>query len=298
MNFVSWEISVIAFLPALFLCGFIYYKDRIEKEPLPLLLLLFGLGAAAYLPTLAAEKAVLAGVDALFASSMSFSADGMLVYSSSIAMIFHKLLSSFVGIALLETAVKLAILYFTTSKSRHFNYMFDGIVYSVFVSIGFAAVENIRFAWINGWETLVLRSLASIPCHLIVGIIMGYFYTTWNAYRKAVQLEQACLKRGVISEARLKTSTRWLVLSGLFPLLTAGIYTVGGSIHSTVVDTLFYFVVFFLYGISFLGVDKFSDEDRSASAFARKTVHRLHPETNAKTWEAADSAVNTEEENK
>lgn len=298
MNFVSWEISVIAFLPALFLCGFIYYKDRIEKEPVTLLLLLFGLGAVAYLPTLAAEKAVLAGIDMLFESSMDFSADGMVRYSSTGSMLGHTLLSSFVGIALPETAVKLAILVLVTSKSRHFNYMFDGIVYSVFVSLGFAAVENIRFAWMNGWETLVLRSLASIPCHLIVGIIMGYFYTTWNAYRKAVQLEQSYVKRGVISEVRLKTSARWLLLSGLLPFFTAGIYTIAGSIHSTVVDTLFYFVVFFLYGISFLGVDKFSDEDRSANAFARKTVHSLHPETDAETWKAADGAVNTEGENK
>ena len=105
MNFVSWEISVIAFLPALFLCGFIYYKDRIEKEPVTLLLLLFGLGAAAYLPTLAAEKAVLAGIDMLFESSMDFSADGMVRYSSTGSMLGHTLLSSFVGIALPETAV-------------------------------------------------------------------------------------------------------------------------------------------------------------------------------------------------
>ena len=39
-----------ALLPAIALCSYIFAKDRVEKEPIGLLLLLFGLGAVSCYP--------------------------------------------------------------------------------------------------------------------------------------------------------------------------------------------------------------------------------------------------------
>ena len=52
------EISVITLLPYLMLCYFVYKKDKVEKEPFLLLLLLFFVGAAVALPTVWCERAL------------------------------------------------------------------------------------------------------------------------------------------------------------------------------------------------------------------------------------------------
>ena len=56
MNHFSFELSLIAVLPALLLCGFIFFKDRIEREPLGLLAILFGAGAISYIPSTLLES--------------------------------------------------------------------------------------------------------------------------------------------------------------------------------------------------------------------------------------------------
>lgn len=292
MGFVSWEISVIAFLPALFLCGFIYYKDKIEKEPIGLLLLLFGLGAAVYLPTMILEKAILGGVDTLFRWNISFSADGVRTYASEAVSFLHILIGSFFGVALVEVPVKWVILFFCTKKNRHFNYLFDGIVYSVFVSLGFAAAENLRFAWTNGWDMLVLRSIASVPGHLLVGIVMGYFYTLWNAYRKAKSFEESGIEKGVIKEAKIKKPNGYLILSILVPFTVAGAYMTAASVDSEFVNALFYFAVFCLYGFSFISVERMASKDRSASRFSMRLLKEKHPEA----AEALMTALNGEKD--
>ena len=296
MSFVSWEIALIALLPAIILCGYIYCKDRIEKEPIGLLLLLFGLGAIAYIPTLMLEKVVLGAIDGLFENKITFSADGVMRYSSYGVMILHKFLNAFIGFAFLEIGVKWSILFFSTRKNKNFNYLFDGIVYSVFISLGFAAVENIRFAWINGWEMLVLRSLASIPCHLIAGIIMGYFYTLWNAYEKAKQMEESYVVQGVVSEERLKTPVTKLVLSMVIPMIVNGIYIFAGAIDSRIINSIFYFVVFFMYGVTFVGVEKIAAKDKSSIKFSRKILQDKHPEIEPLAWTSMDAEKGREGE--
>jgi RsiW-degrading membrane proteinase PrsW (M82 family) len=60
-------------------------------------------------------------------------------------------------------------------RSRHFNEKFDGIVYAVFVSLGFAAVENILYVFQEGVTTGFLRAVTAVPAHAIFGIVMGYY---------------------------------------------------------------------------------------------------------------------------
>jgi len=278
MNFISWEISAISLLPAIALCIYIYLKDKIEKEPIGLLLLLFGLGAVSYIPTLQLEKVIMGLIDGLFKNEISFSADGLLRYSSEGAMVLHKFLCAFTAIAITEICVKWGILFIGTRNNKHFNYLFDGIVYSVFISLGFAAAENIRYAWINGWDTLVLRALSSIPCHLITGIIMGYFYTIWNSYKKAKHMEESCISQGTLKEEKIKSPVSKLVLSVVIPFAVTGIYAFAASIDSRIINTVFYFIIFFMYGISFVGVEKIASKDKSSDKFSMKILREHHPE--------------------
>ena len=64
--------------------------------------------------------------------------------------------------------------YFAQAR-KAFNEPFDGIVYAVMVSMGFAATENIVYVFESGFETALLRAITAIPAHATFGILMGYF---------------------------------------------------------------------------------------------------------------------------
>ena len=69
-------------------------------------------------------------------------------------------------------------------KNVEFNEKFDGIVYATFVSLGFAAVENILYVIDNGVSTGIMRAITAVPAHAIFGICMGYFFGMAKFYPK------------------------------------------------------------------------------------------------------------------
>lgn len=64
---------------------------------------------------------------------------------------------------------------FYAQKNNEFNEPFDGIVYAVMVSMGFAALENILYTFQYGFGVGVTRVFTAVPAHATFGIIMGYF---------------------------------------------------------------------------------------------------------------------------
>ena len=49
-------------------------------------------------------------------------------------------------------------------------------MYSVFVSLGFATLENIMYVFEGGIGTALLRAVLSVPGHVFFGVFMGYYY--------------------------------------------------------------------------------------------------------------------------
>jgi RsiW-degrading membrane proteinase PrsW (M82 family) len=49
----------------------------------------------------------------------------------------------------------------------------NGLVYGLAASLGFAAVENVLYAFLGGVPFILMRSLTAIPMHAALGIIMG-----------------------------------------------------------------------------------------------------------------------------
>ena len=177
MNHFNFELSLIAVLPALLLCGYVFYKDRIEKEPVGLLALLFGVGAAAYIPARLLQEVVLCGIDAAFAKQMTYSAEGILTYATDGAQWLHLTLCALIGYSLTHIVVKWLALFLVTRRNKHFNYLFDGVVYATFLSLGFALAEVLHFAINNNAELTLVKFITCVPFNLFVGILMGYFYT-------------------------------------------------------------------------------------------------------------------------
>ncbi len=149
-----------AVLPAAFLLYRVYKMDTIEKEPWAILRKLLLWGALSGIPAALVES-LLTGV---FQNLLQ---EGTLLYN----FVF-----GFVVAALVEESFKFFFLYKFTFKSPHFNYRFDGVVYAVFVSMGFAILENILYVFQGGMGVALSRALLALPLHAACGVYMGIAY--------------------------------------------------------------------------------------------------------------------------
>ena len=285
MNHFSFELSLLAVIPALILCGYVFYKDRIEKEPIGLLALLFGIGAVAYVPVYFAQDLIVGWIDSLFASKVEFSAEGMMSYASAGAEFAHNILCALVGFSLIQICLKWVLLFFVTRKNKHFNYLFDGIVYSVFLSLGFAVAENIFFVVQNDVDLILPKLLTSVPCHLFVGVLMGYYYTMWHTRFVANGIEEDMLNAGVVEKDNIRSSAIWLVSSFVVPLLLNALYIFAGTIKNDTVTIIFYLAVFALYAMSFVLIDMIAARDANSKRYLCRLIAKGHPDLSKDTIE-------------
>ncbi len=80
-------------------------------------------------------------------------------------------------VALIEEFSKFIFVRWVLYPNKHFNEPFDGIVYAVSVSLGFAGLENILYVMNsdNGVAVGVLRMFTAVPAHATFAVLMGYF---------------------------------------------------------------------------------------------------------------------------
>ncbi|MBQ8683863.1 MAG: PrsW family intramembrane metalloprotease [Clostridia bacterium] len=277
MKYASLEISLLALVPAVLLCVYIYKKDRVEKEPWWLLGLLFLVGGALYIPTLLGEGRVTGWFDTLFAAYRNHDMMGVVVFDSPWMEALHGGLCAFLGVGLVEEFAKWAVLIVLTYRSKHFNSLFDGVVYATFVALGFAAVENIRYAWITGWDTLLLRAMTSVPGHLFFGIVMGYCYTMWNKCATANDLEKPLFLSGAVTRRRYRGAWLWLAAALAIPALVHGLYMFACSYRTPVGEAGFYLLMVVLYVLCFTQVNRLSDADGAVLGAARASLRKVHP---------------------
>ena len=156
---MSRILIIIAVLPALILLGFIYMRDRKEKPPVKLMVLLLALGAGTIIPAAIAEF-----IGQLIVAQTDTDHQTML------------LVLCFLVIGIVEELGKYLVTVCTTWKSREFQHSYDGVIYMVCASLGFAILENILYVASGGIGTGILRAFTAIPLHCTVGVIMGALY--------------------------------------------------------------------------------------------------------------------------
>lgn len=156
---MSRILIIIAVLPALILLGFIYMRDRKEKPPAKLMVLLLALGAGTIIPVVIAEF-----IGQLIVTQTDTDHQTML------------LVLCFLVIGIVEELGKYLVTVCTTWKSREFQHSYDGVIYMVCASLGFAILENILYVASGGIGTGILRAFTAIPLHCTVGVIMGALY--------------------------------------------------------------------------------------------------------------------------
>jgi len=148
----------LALAPVSFFFTLIYLKDRIEREPLGWLVFSFVIGILTVLPAALVQHAVGITPDQIFEmQGIEFT-----IY------IFTVIAASE------ETAKYLALRYLIYPRSV-FNERYDGIMYGVSISLGFAAIENVLYVFVFGNHIAWVRMLSAIPLHCLTGIFMGYF---------------------------------------------------------------------------------------------------------------------------
>lgn len=265
-----------ALLPALGLCIYIFIKDRVEKEPIGLLILLLVLGAASCLPAAIIEGVFIGIIDSVFAPFMVNVEDvGVMHY------VYH-LVYNVLGVALVEEGLKFLILVMVTRKNKHFNSLFDGIIYAVFVSLGFAALENVLYVLENGWINAIMRGIMSVPGHMFFAVMMGYYYSLWHMKVKAAAIEKDLKEHDRIPRNTPGfTSGKERLLCLVVPICFHGFYNFCCSVNSLVATlTLFGFVIF-MYIYCFGKVRKMSKYDTNDVRYAGAMVLLKYPQLRA-----------------
>ena len=154
-----------ALIPPIFLVIKIYQMDKIEKEPVGLIVRLLIFGALTCIPAAFIET---------FGERIisSFLTQGSMLYY---------LVEAFLVVAWAEEGVKHFVLKRLTWRHPAFDYHFDAVVYATAASLGFAALENVMYVMgvgsvSEGLSVAASRGLLSIPGHCIFGIFMGVYY--------------------------------------------------------------------------------------------------------------------------
>ena len=167
---MSWLMILVAVVPPVIIMLLIYAKDKHEKEPPGLLFKCALFGAISVLFSLLLEQFTMAVIP-----KITFSSSSVLYY----------FVLAFVGVAAVEETGKYLALRLATWRNPNFNYTFDGIVYSVYASLGFALVENIVYVINHGLQTGLMRAITAIPGHASFGVYMGFFYGYAKFYEVA-----------------------------------------------------------------------------------------------------------------
>jgi protease PrsW len=147
----------LALAPGIFICLFIYFKDRYKREPISLLLWAFVLGMLSTLPAVAMQMAY---------NNLSLPESGTMA-----AVAFF----AFCVVGFSEEISKFLMLRLFLFSRKAFDDPFDGIVYAVMVGMGFATLENVLYVMQHGLATGIMRMFLSVPAHGTFAVLMGYF---------------------------------------------------------------------------------------------------------------------------
>ena len=226
---LSYKLLLVAaaVIPAAVLMVKAYRSDRLEKESPALMWSLTKSGILSALIALVAER--LLGLLLNLAIPQSSGLYNVLLY--------------FGVVAVSEESAKYFVLRRRTWSSPEFNCQYDGVVYAVFISLGFALWENISYVLHYGLQTAIVRALTAIPGHACFGVFMGVFYGLAKRY-----------------ERNGRKSKSFRVLAVVVPAALHGTYDYIASVDTSI----WYFVGFVavLFVAAYTLVGKLSKKDR------------------------------------
>lgn len=156
---MNLQLLLCAVAPVLTIIIYIYVQDKYEKEPVGLLIASFFLG----------------GIVSVLIVTGLYLVTGQFIPITDQYSVWQQFIQAFVVVALSEEFSKYVIVKYFAQPRKAFNEPYDGIIYAVMVSMGFACTENILYVLQGGFETALLRAFTAVPAHATFGILMGYY---------------------------------------------------------------------------------------------------------------------------
>lgn len=180
-----------AIAPGVALLSYFYLRDKYETEPIHMVIKTFIFGLLLVFPIFVFQKALLDEYD--------FGAAG----------------KAFLIAGTIEEFFKWFVVYHMAYKHVEFDEPYDGIIYSVSVSLGFATLENFFYLKEYGLDNALLRALLPVSGHALFAVTMGYY-----------------LGKGKFKKKR-NVKVKYLLFSLALPILLHGTYDyiilIGGS---------------------------------------------------------------------
>lgn len=234
------NLMAIAIIPGLLILGYVYGKDKVEKEPLSMIIKIVFFGAASCLVAGTAEAALQSVLPQYERGTIQFA-----------------LQTSFCLAAFCEETVKYLALRIGSWRSRYFNYRFDGIVYAVSSAVGFAVFENIQYVAMYGIGTAITRAFLAVPLHAFCGVFMGVFYS----YSK---------KAAIVGQGGVSAACTLLAL--IVPMIIHGVYDTCAFMGTQAFTYMLLGFVVLLYIAAISTIRKMSAEDREAGFYPEARV--------------------------
>ncbi|MBD2845192.1 intramembrane metalloprotease PrsW [Paenibacillus sp. IB182496] len=143
-----------AVAPGVSLLSYLYLKDRYDSEPFHMVLRMFVLGMVVVIPILVVQR-------------------GLMLWLGESPFVFSYIISSAV-----EEGFKWFVLYHIIFNHTEFDEPYDGILYAAAISLGFATLENVMYAFLQpvSFGSLLMRALLPVSGHALFGIVMGYYF--------------------------------------------------------------------------------------------------------------------------
>lgn len=229
----------LALIPVIGLLLFIYFNDKGEREPFGFLIGLFFTGMATTITAIVAEL-IFHGLLNLYMPDES---------------VIKSLILAILIVGPIEEMGKFFILRLRTWNSKHFDHTYDAIVYAVFISLGFAALENVGYVFDRGIGTAILRMFTAVPGHACFAVFMGFFYG----------------KAKYAKVNNQKTSGLYILLTIIVPIFIHGVYDAillcGGATGDDILTGISLFIwigfVLAMFAVSFVIIIRSSRHDHN-----------------------------------
>ncbi|MEJ8544898.1 glutamic-type intramembrane protease PrsW [Brevibacillus borstelensis] len=163
-----------AIAPGIAILSYFYLRDNLEPEPISMVIRSFVFGVLLVFPVMVLQH--------IMQTEWNWQ---------------NELVASIFQSAVVEEFFKWMVVYFTVYKHVEFDEPYDGIVYAVAISLGFATLENLFYLVLNGLDIAFWRAFLPVSSHALFGVWMGYYLGKAKFSGKA-SLE---LKRLIVSLA-------------------------------------------------------------------------------------------------
>ncbi len=220
-----------AVIPAIFLMYRVYKSDHLDRESPQLLYKLVRAGILSSLLALVEER--------IFCNILN-----QYVEPNTVK---YNIILYFCIVAVAEESSKYIFLRRNSWNDPEFNCQYDGVVYAVFVSLGFALWENISYVMHYGFTTALARAVTAIPGHACFGVFMGAFYGLAKKYDYAGEKGK---------------TTLFTILSLVVPMLIHGAYDYIATLEQQDGGWYFLAFIFVLFVVSYILVGQASKEDK------------------------------------